>query len=428
MVTSQQLEEKTRRCIRCGFCLDACPTFRLTGQETLSPRGRIYLARGWSRGELPADSSMLHALDTCLGCRACETACPSGVEYGSILEMARSGLEAANVRPSLQSNARKYFLQLLTTPSALAASLQAAGLLKGLTAGKMPGFAAKLLSGDPNSNLKLPTAQGKPTVHTLPTVSKAHGENRYRVGILQGCVMRVLFGETNAATVRVLQANGCEVICPGDACCCGALHSHAGMSEDAELRMKNLIDAFQPFMKDIDAIVVNSAGCGSSMKEYGSHQSTDNEYAEKARILSSKVKDITEWLIQIGLVIPSTPRYETVSYHDACHLAHGQKIREQPREILKSLPGINVVEMSESDTCCGSAGIYNVVQPELASQLLERKVSHIRDTGATTIVTGNPGCLAWIKQGVEEAGLKISILHPVDLLDAMYAQDKTQSS
>jgi glycolate oxidase iron-sulfur subunit len=417
---SQKLDEKTIKCIRCGFCLDACPTFRLTGQETKSPRGRIYLVRSWREGVIPFDEDVVEALDTCLGCRACETACPSGVEYGTILEMAREHIEEANLRPASQSFARKQFLATLTNPGRMAASLKAAGLFGRLTGGKMPGFAAKLLSGSDGPAISLPVPQGEVRVTELPERSRAKGPKRYTVGILAGCVMRVLFGKTNLATVRVLQENGCEVVAPKAAGCCGALHLHTGFHDDAVQRMRGLLDAFDPFMLELDAIIVNSAGCGSTMKEYGEILADDPRYREKAKLFASKVCDVSEWLISIGLTPPPGRLDAVVSYHDACHLAHGQKIRLQPRQLLQQIPGVKLVEMDEADTCCGSAGVYNITQPEMARRLLDRKIANLRDTGASIIATGNPGCLAWIQQGAQEAGLDVRLCHPVELLDEAY--------
>jgi len=414
------IDDKTIKCIRCGFCLDACPTFRLTGQETRGPRGRIYLVRSWREEQIPFDSDVVEALDTCLGCRACETACPSGVPYGEILEEARAHIEEHHLRPQTQSFARSQLLSTLTDPGKLALSLKAAGLLGRLTGGKMPGFAAKLLSGSADASVALPQPQGEVKVHNLPETSPAKGERRCRVGILAGCVMRVLFGGTNAATVRVLQENGCEVIAPDSAGCCGALHLHTGFHAEAVVRMRDLIDAFAPHLDSLDAIVVNSAGCGSTMREYGALLADDPAYAERAAAFAARVRDVSEWLVEIGIAAPQKRLDAVVSYHDACHLAHGQRIRSQPRQLLQAIPGLKLVEMNESDTCCGSAGIYNITEPEMARRLLDRKIANLKATGASIIATGNPGCLAWIQQGAKDAGLSVRICHPVELLAEAY--------
>jgi len=425
----KSLDDKTIKCIRCGFCLDACPTFRLSGQETRSPRGRIYLVKSWRQNIIDFDKDMVEALDSCLGCRACETACPSGVEYGSILEMARTYIEEAHLRPASQSFARGQLLNTLTSPSRLAASLKTAGLVGKFTGGKMPGFAAKLLTGSSSSNIALPLPDGEVRINNLPERSPAHGTKRFTVGVLSGCVMRVMFGDVNGATVRALQANGCEVVAPPAAGCCGALHLHTGMHADGVAKARALIDAFEPYIMYLDAIVINSAGCGSALKEYGSLFADDSAYCEKAAHFASRVKDVNEWLVQIGIVAPperhadgSYPEQVVVSYHDACHLAHGQKIRLQPRQLLQSIPGVKLVEMDESDTCCGSAGIYNLTEPVTARLLLDKKIANLKETGATVIATANPGCLAWIRQGAKEAGLSLRVCHPVELLDEAYSQ------
>ncbi len=415
-----EIDEKISKCIRCGFCLDACPTFRLTGQETLSPRGRIYLVKSWREKTIPFDSDVVNALDTCLGCRACETACPSGVEYGMILEMARAHIEESHLRPSLESFARRQLLATLTNPGRMAASLKAAGLLRPLTRGKLPGFAAKLLSGSSDSALSLPETTGEVRVHNIPAISLSTGETRYRVGILAGCVMRVLFVETNSATVKVLQANGCEVIAPETSGCCGALHLHCGFHADALAKACALLDSFAPVLDSMDAVIVNSAGCGSTLKEYGELLKDDAAYSDLAVKFASKVRDISEWLIEIGITPPTRSLPITVSYHDACHLAHGQKIRQQPRDLLKQIPGLILRDLEEADTCCGSAGVYNITQPEMAKKLLDRKLGYIRATGATVLAAGNPGCLTWIQQGAKETGLELRICHPVELLAESY--------
>ncbi len=415
-----ELDDKLSKCIRCGFCLDACPTFRLTGQETQSPRGRIYLVRSWRENEIAFDQGVVEALDSCLGCRACETACPSGVEYGVILEHARAHIHEEKLHPPLQRFARNQLLSTLTSPGKMAASLIAGGLMGKVTGGKMPGFVAKMLSGDSEAELTLPKVNGEVHIDNLPEVSPAKGEKRYTVGVLAGCVMRVLFGETNQATVRVLQENGCEVIAPKTAGCCGALHVHAGHEEGAKSRVRALIDAFYPILDTLDAIVVNSAGCGSTMKEYNDFIKGEPAYAEKANAFSAKVKDVSEFLESIEMVPPRNPLNAVVSYHDACHLAHGQGIRLQPRKLLQQIPGVTWVELDEADTCCGSAGTYNLTQPEMARRLLDRKMENIEATGAEIIATGNPGCLAWIQQGAQERNLPLRIVHPIQLLDEAY--------
>lgn len=415
---SQGIDQKIQKCIRCGFCLDACPTFRLTGRETLSPRGRIYLVRSWREKIIPITEEVVEALDTCLGCRACETACPSGVEYGAILEMARAEIEATRQRPWAQAEARRAFVNLLTNPRLMAIALKAGGVLGHRQEGRIPSILAQLLSGTPRSEVRLPRPHGH--VEEFPQRTPALGEKRYTVGILLGCVMRVLYPSIHVATVRVLQKNGCEVLVPPKLGCCGALHLHIGLLEEAKQRAKTFLDAIEPYLSEMDAFVVNSAGCGSTLKEYAALLENDPSYSERARTFAAKVRDISEWLIEIGLSATPNPLPIVVTYHDACHLAHAQRIRAQPRQLLQSIPHLRLVEMEEADTCCGSAGVYNVTQPEMARKLLVRKMEYIKATGANTVVTGNPGCLAWIEQGVTENGLALKVQHPIEVLEQAY--------
>jgi glycolate oxidase iron-sulfur subunit len=414
-------ETKALKCIRCGFCLDACPTFRLTGNEADSPRGRIYLMRSVMEGEIPLASGVRAHLDACLGCRACETACPSGVEYGTILEHFRAGMEARTGRPAAQTFARKQLLGLLTSPGRLRAALKGAGLLARISGDRktMPPFASELITGRSGATVTLPAIPENLSAAQLPELSPAIGERRYRVGILAGCVMRVLFQETNLATVRVLQRNGCEVVAPRAAGCCGALHLHSGYMADAKQRARRLVETFRNV--EMDAFVVNSAGCGSTIKEYGELLADDPVFADDAKRLAAKTKDVSEFLMEIGITPPAGRFERTVAYHDACHLAHGQKITAAPRALLRLIPGLTLVDLPESDTCCGSAGIYNMTQPEMARKLLERKVRFIEETDAAVVATGNPGCLAWIQQGLAERGREVQVLHPIEILDSAYS-------
>lgn len=418
------VEEKAVKCIRCGFCLDACPTFRLTGNEADSPRGRIYLMRSVAEKVLPLDDGVRAHLDACLGCRACETACPSGVQYASILEHFRAEMEAYGDRPAAQKFARRLLLNTLTHPRRLAMALKAQSLLTSLIGDRqeMPGPVAALLTGSADASITLPATPEKVTVGQLPERSPAQGKQRHVVGLLAGCVMRVLFHSTNEATVRVLQRNGCEVIAPRAAGCCGALHLHSGYMADAQARARALIDAFEG--APVEALIVNSAGCGSTLKEYGDILQDDPVYAARARAFATRVKDIAEFLVEIGAEPPRGTFPATVAYHDACHLAHGQKITAAPRQLLQSIPGLQLVDLPEADTCCGSAGIYNLTQPQMAQRLLERKVGHIAQTGASVVATGNPGCLAWIEQGLQARGLAVTVQHPVEILDAAYRREE----
>ncbi len=417
---SGTIDDKTLKCIRCGFCLSACPTFRLTGNEADSPRGRIYIMKSVLDGEIPIDDGVLQHLDSCLGCRACETACPSGVEYGSLIEQFRTKIEESGIRPTSQSFARKQMINVMTSPSAMKLAVTGASVMTKLTGkvGELPQFAADLITGTPGTHVKMPSIPSDLVSSKLKTFYPAEGERRYRVGILAGCVMRVMFNATNLATIRVLQKNGCDVVIPESAGCCGALHLHSGFENEAKERAKALLHSLNN--SDFDAFIVNSAGCGSTLKEYGDLFAEDPGYRDIAMKLASKVKDVSEFLMEIGISVPEGRFNETVAYHDACHLAHGQRITSEPRRLLASIDGLKLVELPESDTCCGSAGTYSLFQPEMAVRLQQRKIDFIETTGANVVATGNPGCLAWIEQGCKERGLNVRIMHPIDILDQAY--------
>lgn len=351
----------------------------LTGKETESPRGRIYLVRSAIEGSMDWDSSVQKHLDTCLGCRACETSCPSGVEYGSILEMAREKLESKNLRPFRERFARRVLLDTITNPNKLRWAIRLGKCVRE--------FVTKCLSPDKQEAIMpIPeTGEWSSSVYPIPT---------RKVYFLQGCAMSVLYSVTNAATIHLLRMHGCEVLIPRNVKCCGALHLHSGNVGSARKFAEQLICS----MSEDIPIITNSAGCGSVMKDYPSKRVCKN------------TKDISEFLIEIGY--KPTPRQNIrVTYHDACHLAHGQQIRNEPRELLKATPGVTLVEMDESDRCCGSAGIYNLTQPKLAKELLNRKWERIVETGAEIVVTGNPGCLAWIQQAASESNSKIRVVH-----------------
>ena len=417
IMTSAQHEKDLMACVHCGLCLPACPTYLETGSEADSPRGRLVLMRKLHEGALsPSDVDVTRHLDLCLGCRACETACPSGVPYGRILETAREQINGARVRPRPAALSRWALLETLTHPAAMTAALRAARIA---TAGDVPAPAVRLLSGDPaaaGQRVCLPEMLSPPLP---PAITLAIGAKRARVGVLTGCAMKVLFGDVNLDTVRVLAANGCEVLVNRRQGCCGALHAHNGSLAEAKSLARGLINAFSPF-DGLDAIIVNSAGCGSLMKEYGSLLADDIDYALKAAQFAAKVRDVSEWLGELGWVAPLKAPLGapvTMTYHDACHLAHGQQIREAPRALLSRLPNVKWVALVESEVCCGSAGIYNLTEPEMARRLRERKLENILLTGATVLATGNPGCLAWISAGLKERGMpEIRVAHPVTLL------------
>ncbi|MGQ9488866.1 MAG: (Fe-S)-binding protein [Armatimonadota bacterium] len=419
--------EDLLKCIHCGLCLQSCPTYVETGNEADSPRGRIYLMRAVSEGRVLWQAGAVEHIDGCLGCRACEPACPSGVAYGLLIEIARAQVERSPARSRVQRTMKLWLLNLMTKPRAFAFAIRAGRMFSPFFGdGALPTPLARLL-GVEKVVAKLPLVPVGARRGRLTGVYPPAGERRGRVGLLTGCVASVLFHEVNVATIAVLQHNGFEVVVPPEQGCCGALHVHNGFPEEAQRRALRLMECFE--RASVDAIVVNSAGCGSTMKEYG-RLFACTPHEERAQIFSARVKDIMEFLTEAGIVLPSRPLAGqngaselVVTYHDACHLAHAQGIRRQPREIIRGIPGVRLVELEEADMCCGSAGIYNLLQPEMASRLLQRKVERVRATGAEIVLTGNPGCLAWIAQGLRDHPRPIIIMHPVELLHRAYQQE-----
>jgi len=407
-------------CVHCGFCLPTCPTYLVLGNEMDSPRGRIWLIRSAAEGKTGITDSFAKHMNLCLLCRACETACPSGVKFGFLMEAARGQVERHYRYPPADRRFRDLILHTFTDLRRLRAMtsllrfyqscglqklVRASGILRAL--GRL-GRMENLLPAIPDQRLRT----------ELPEIVPAKGERRGRAGLLTGCVQRFFFAQVNSATARVLSENGYEVVVPRDQGCCGSLLVHEGERERAKELARKTIDTFE--RAGVDVVVVNAAGCGSVMKEYWELLHTDPAYAEKATAFSRKVRDVSQLLAQVPLNGRLQPLSLTVTYHDACHLAHGQKVRQEPRTILKAIPGLQLVELKESDVCCGSAGIYNLLYPDLAQQFLDRKIERIQETGAEVVVSGNPGCTLQIEKGLKERGLKIQVLHPVELLDRSY--------
>lgn len=398
------LSELTTHCIRCGFCLESCPTFVVTGNELESPRGRIYLVRSATEGKLRWNEDVREHLDQCLGCRNCETACPSGVEYGAILELARDKIETAN--PNLAKTA---LLASTSSPTILKSQLVLGRLLPGR---RIPRFVSRLMSGH-DAEVDMPQAQKE--ANFPPLDESALPPIKGSVYMLEGCAMRVLYPRVHQATRRLLRRVG-YVVMETHQDCCGSLHAHNGHLDEARQRAEKLMEAMPGNLP----VIVNSAGCGSTMKEYDALFNFENPVAAQ---FASRVKDVSEFLLASGLkeLLATAPGIqERVTYHDACHLSHGQKITLQPRELVKAIPGLEYVELPEAEMCCGSAGIYNVTQPQMARKLVERKYENIASTGAKIVATGNPGCHAWIAQAAREHGERVTVLHTMELLEAAF--------
>ncbi len=402
--------EKFLDCVHCGLCLSACPTYIELGTEMDSPRGRIYLMKGLEEGGLQLTPDVARHLDLCLGCRACETACPSGVRYGDLIESARSFVEEQHDRPLVDRLRRRMITLLFPRPQLLRTLLLPLRLLELL------GILGALRRINSPAVMLPPLRSWEP----LPEIVAANGAERQRVGFVAGCVGQVLFAETNRATVRVLARNGCSVITPARHVCCGALYLHAGARRQALDCARRNIDVFPA---DLSAIIVNAAGCGAILKQYGELLAADPAYAARAHAFSAKVRDVTEFLAALPLAPPRGELRMRVTYHDACHLAHGQGVREAPRVLLKQISGLDLVELADSDTCCGSAGSYNLTEPEMARRLGERKAANIRATGAACVAAANPGCVMQIQASLRRAGSEAVVLHPVELLDRAYAQE-----
>ncbi len=437
------------QCVHCGFCLPTCPTYVLWGEEMDSPRGRIHLMKLANEQKIDLTPTTVTHFDRCLGCMACLTACPSGVQYDRLIESTRQQIERRYPRSPQDRLFRALLFALFPYPTRLRAiapllilyrkiglsSLvrRTLGAATNLTQQDRKGTLSTLLRRllGPALPLRLATLESVAPPITLralrrrlPRFTHAKGPCRARVGLLEGCVQRVFFSEVNAASVRVLAAEGCDVLVPPQGCC-GALNLHSGREDAARKYARALIDAFDH--SNLDYIAVNAAGCGSSMKEYGHLLRDDPAYAERAAAFSAKVRDITELLADLGPVAPRRPINAKVAYHDACHLAHAQGIRRQPRYLLRSIPGIELVPIAESDICCGSAGIYNLIEPEPAAELGERKTRNILATGATIVASANPGCTLQIAATSERLGQPLRILHPVQILDQSLRPPKART-
>jgi glycolate oxidase iron-sulfur subunit len=405
-------------CVHCGFCLPTCPTYVLWGEEMDSPRGRIYLMKMAADGEIGMTDEFVTHMDRCLGCMACVTACPSGVQYEKLIETTRQQVERRHERTVGDKAFRDLLFALFPHPGRLRAMLPflwlyqqsgAKALLRSELARK---YIPKRLLG---MEAVMPPVSLDAVAGRSAAFTPAQGKRRGRVGLLAGCVQRVFFDPVNAATIRVLTAEGYDVVIP-DQGCCGALNFHAGREEGGLERARQMIDAFEA--AQVETIVVNAAGCGSTLKEYGYLLRDDPAYAERAKVFSARSRDISEVLADLEPVAPRNPVPLRVAYHDACHLGHAQNVRRQPRAVLRAIPGLELLDIPEAEICCGSAGIYNLVEPGPAEELGERKARNILDTRPEMIATANPGCLLQINASLARLGEAIPTVHPIELVDA----------
>ena len=403
-------------CVHCGFCLQACPTYLLWGQEMDSPRGRIYLMKMAADGTTAINSQWVKHFDTCLGCMACSTACPSGVDYGQLIEATRAQIERRYTRSWPEKLYRQFLFKVFTSAtilsllrwplfvyqrSGLRSLFQQIGMLK-----LLPRRLQALEALMPNVTARREAISAK----------SARSPARRRVGLILGCVQREFLPEINAATARVLTAEGCDVIAPEEQGCCGALLLHAGEESKALLFARRMIDLFE--RAEVDKIIVNAGGCGSSLKEYGHLLRDDPEYATRAQRFAAKCEDISEFLAQLEPQAVRHPLPSKVAYHDSCHLQHAQRVRTQPRALLSQIPELQLLEIPEAPICCGSAGIYNLVQPLTADALGDRKAQLISPLGADLVATGNPGCILQLRSALARSGRSIPVVHTIQLLDA----------
>jgi glycolate oxidase iron-sulfur subunit len=406
-------------CIHCGLCLQQCPTYRVLGTEMDSPRGRIYQVLLADEGRLPISDSFATHIDRCLGCLACQTACPSGVSYGHIVERARAQIEQQYRRPWLERKLRDFaYGRLLADYKKLSRWARRLRWYQHSTLSRLVRTSGVLrLVGLAEIEKLAPPISDDFTFHSFKMLHPAQGERRGRVALLAGCVGSVAFDDLNEATIRVLQANGFEVIMPPGQGCCGALSAHAGRREEARAFARRNV---REFLKDsaFDAILTNSAGCGSTMKDYADLLREDADQ-EAVRAFVAKVRDVTEFLVEVGPRQPKTQLKGRVTYQDPCHLAHAQKIRSAPRELLKAV-GVELVEMQHADYCCGSAGSYNVTQNELSMQILDAKMNDVAETGAPIVVTANTGCMLQLRAGARRRGLALEVKHVMEVLNAAY--------
>jgi glycolate oxidase iron-sulfur subunit len=416
-------ENKWADCVHCGMCLESCPTYELTGQEQHSPRGRVHLIKSVAEGKLTVNEQFMDPIFACLDCRACTTACPADVNVGGLIEEARGQIRQAIALTGLKGTISKVFLQglfphqnRLNSLGSLLRFYQKSGMQKIVRKTKliniMPQHLVDMEAIMPE--VKEPVRKK----YKNKNIIKAKGETKNEVSFLTGCVMDVMFSDINDATINVLTRNGNDVTIPKNQTCCGALHVHAGDRETGRKLAKQNIDAF----KNSEKVIVNAAGCGCALKEYPELFCEDPEWHEKAEEFAAKVEDISKYLHDTGYEIPKAELNTRITYHDACHLAHGQGVRQEPRDILLDIPGVVMVHMPNSDRCCGSAGIYNITNPEMASAVLERKMENVPED-VEMISMGNPGCMLQMAMGVQKHGRNQKVVHTIQLLDWAYQKE-----
>ncbi len=408
-------------CVHCGFCLATCPSYRVMGKETDSPRGRIYLMDAINQGDAPLAASTVQHFDSCLGCLACVTTCPSGVQYDQLIAATRPQIERNFERSLPLRLLRRLIFSTFPYPNRMRVLLRPLGLYQksGLqnwvrSLGVLKQISPQLAAMES----MLPNIASTAFHDTIPALIPAEGKTRYRVGMLLGCVQRLFNPAVNDATVRVLTANGCEVVVPQVQGCCGALSHHQGQTHQAQEMARQMIDAFEH--TEVDAILINASGCGHTLKEYGHILKDDPEYGDRAQAFVKKVKDVQEFLAEVGLTAPLSPLQDEplmMVYQDACHMLHGQKISLQPRQLLRQIPGVQLREPIDAALCCGSAGVYNILQPDVAEELGQQKVTNLLNTGASVIASANIGCFVQISKHLTIQSKQVPVLHPMQLLD-----------
>ena len=415
------------RCVHCGLCLNQCPTYLELGLETESPRGRLALMKAVAEGRFGYTDKLVEHMDLCLLCRACEAACPSGVPFGSLMTETRARIQEQTPQPFIERTVKNFVFRhmfphkrRLGLAFGMLALYQASGVQWLVRKSRILSLLPSRLS---QMESMLPKLALSPYPRGRAKSVSAEGEQKQRVALFSGCIMPLVFGPVNRATVNVLSKNGCTVDIPGAQGCCGALNVHSGERKAARDMARKNIDAFE----SADTVVVNAAGCGAMLKEYEELLEHDARYSEKAKAFTSKVKDVNEFLAALPLVPPKTGFKKRVTYQDSCHLAHAQRIKEAPRKVLSSIPGVEFSEMRNSDKCCGAAGIYNIVNPDLSMQILDSKMRDVMEVDADFVTTANPGCMLQLDMGLRKNGQTTRSYHVVELLDQAYRQEEKSS-